>query len=168
MIKLTPYSPSQYKVEADIKKEAKSLVCNFFVKGEMSTLDLTTPKSENKRLDNLWKFTCFEFFLKNKKQKSYIEFNANLSSQWNLYHFDDYRIGMKEHQYDYNPKVYHHLEKDSLSIDISLPFFDDSYNFGTLTCILIDNTGKQNFFAPMHADLKPNFHDQKSFIDLKL
>lgn len=43
------------------------------------------------RKDELWKTTCFEFFLKDKLSTSYIEMNVNDIGQWNFYRFKNYR-----------------------------------------------------------------------------
>jgi len=49
----------------------------------------------NKRLDDLWRHTCFEAFLQVEGQTEYLEFNFSTDG-WNCYHFDSYREGMKE------------------------------------------------------------------------
>lgn len=49
----------------------------------------------NKRLDELWRHTCFEAFLQVEGQAGYLEFNFSTDG-WNCYYFDDYREGMEE------------------------------------------------------------------------
>ena len=49
------------------------------------------------RQDKLWERNCLEFFLKpDSGSLSYLEFNFSLDGKWNVFHFDDYRLGKKE------------------------------------------------------------------------
>jgi hypothetical protein len=47
------------------------------------------------RADGLWRATCFELFLRDPDDDSYLEFNFSPSGQWAAYHLDDYREGMR-------------------------------------------------------------------------
>src|SRR5690349_18802736 len=49
------------------------------------------------RKDDLWKATCFEFFIAIKDQSRYWEFNMSPSGNWNVYAMDAYRqVNMRE------------------------------------------------------------------------
>lgn len=54
--------------------------------------DLNLPD----RKHDLWKTTCFEFFLGVPDASQYWEFNVSPSGDWNVYRFEQYRTGMQE------------------------------------------------------------------------
>lgn len=47
------------------------------------------------RRDELWRQTCFECFVSASDSKEYVELNVSSTGDWALYHFDDYRQGMR-------------------------------------------------------------------------
>src|SRR5690606_5952303 len=48
------------------------------------------------RADELWRTTCFELFVKDRKGAGYAEFNFSPSGRWAAYRFSGYREGMAE------------------------------------------------------------------------
>jgi hypothetical protein len=70
---------------------------DFIVQAPPSALKLPVPVPPA-RADGLWKHTCFEVFLFNPKDGSYLEFNFAPSGEWAAYGFDGYRQGMRELQ----------------------------------------------------------------------
>jgi len=77
-----------------IWKGAGQWVFEFSTTASPATLALPAP-AEPARADGLWKTTCFELFLLDPDDGSYLEFNFSPSGQWAAYRFDSYREGMR-------------------------------------------------------------------------
>lgn len=67
----------------------------FTVECPDGKLSLPEPEAP-RRMDELWKTTCFELFLRNSKTGAYLEFNLSPSGHWAAYSFDGYREGMRD------------------------------------------------------------------------
>jgi len=52
--------------------------------------------SSQSRAHELWKDTCFEWFLKTNSKTQYWEFNIAPTGQWNFYELSDYRSNLQE------------------------------------------------------------------------
>ncbi len=65
----------------------------YTVTGDLDALVIPAPVPE-RRVDELWKSTCFELFLKPLDSSSYLELNFSPSSQWAAYEFAGYREGI--------------------------------------------------------------------------
>jgi len=143
----------------------------------------------NKRLDELWKHTCFEAFLQVEGQTQYLEFNLSTAG-WNCYHFDDYRVGMQEarifeprietsrHEKPLAPGTRAHLtDLDTLDA-YKAPFLmlqahlelkqraelwmGEPWRLG-LSAVIEENSGRKSYWALKHADGPPDFHRADCF-----
>lgn len=66
----------------------------FLLEGRsLSQVLLPEKSSHPRRLDQLWKHTCFEVFLSWGNQPHYWEINVSPSTDWNTYAFHQYRKG---------------------------------------------------------------------------
>src|SRR5215211_7556622 len=73
------------------------LVLDYLLSGDITNILLPPVSHHPGRRDELWKATCFEFFLAIKTQLGYWEFNISPSGDWNVYQMDAYRrIGFRE------------------------------------------------------------------------
>ncbi|NEQ19514.1 MAG: DOMON-like domain-containing protein [Microcoleus sp. SIO2G3] len=61
-----------------------------------SSETILAPSDTPARKHELWKDTCFEFFVGIKNSDQYWEFNLSPAGDWNIYRFDAYRQGMQE------------------------------------------------------------------------
>ena len=122
------------------------------------------------RMDELWKSTCFEFFIGEKDQNNYFEFNFALSGYWNSYSFSNYREGMARSDMQLVSAA---LELSSpteatLTLEVDLPGklkqkSADQFEV-SITSILAYHKGGQNFFAFSHPKEKPDFHDRRHWL----
>lgn len=78
---------------------------DFIVNGPPAALKLPAPVAPS-RADGLWHRTCFEVFLMDPTNGSYIEFNLSPSGQWAAYRFDRYRTGMRELDLARSPQIF--------------------------------------------------------------
>lgn len=68
-------------------------VC-FNLTGDLNRLVHTPPRAPQ-RLDELWRSTCCEIFIRNAIKRAYREFNFAPNVAWQAYDFEDYRAGRR-------------------------------------------------------------------------
>ncbi|HEX2994482.1 MAG TPA: hypothetical protein VHP14_06650, partial [Anaerolineales bacterium] len=80
-----------------VARQSNVLALHYSLAGNVGSIFLPPTSACPNRKDELWKTTCFEFFLAVKDQPRYWEFNLSPSGDWNIYHMDAYyRIGFRE------------------------------------------------------------------------
>ena len=124
-------------------------------------------KSYYQRRDELWKSTCFEFFIKEKNNKSYSEINVSPDYYYNVYSFNDYRTGMKQEN-SLSLKNIEKIKKDKkfilhFIIESEIPFKTDSL-FVNISSVIQYSNGKTEYWALKHPKQRADFHDFDCFI----
>jgi len=100
MKKQTFILKNHYQAESDVMVQAqleiknKIIKLHFKVKGKINNY-IFPNVSKQERANNLWKSTCFELFFSHKDEKKYKEINISPSTEWNSYHFKEYRVYYK-------------------------------------------------------------------------
>ena len=82
---------ARFEVEYAASHEAVEL--SYLITGDIAKLEIPA-RGASTFTDGLWKHTCFELFIGNERDPSYLEFNFSPSSAWAAYRFADYRAGM--------------------------------------------------------------------------
>ncbi len=165
-LKLTPFETNfDYDITFYIKSNGKSLQCSYIINGNITNLSLKEGRSA-KRKSFLWLDTCFEFFLKEENSPDYYEFNFSSNSDYNIFHFPDYRAPLAETN---NFLVDSRMEIESenkIVFDFEIfPHIDVSGKEFTFLASVVLNTNdnKVSFWAVDHADPKPDFHDSNTY-----
>lgn len=79
------------RVEVAIDRSAGgALTLSYVVTGRIADL-VIPPRAAPTRMDELWRHTCFEVFLRAPGGEGYYEFNLSPSSEWAAYAFSGYR-----------------------------------------------------------------------------
>lgn len=91
-----------------------------------------------------------------------------MSERWNVYRFDDYRVGMLE-DFSVDRPLYKVAEdSDCLSLSCSLPLngiIDESSELEAgVSCVIETTDGNTHYFAIEHPGPKPDYHSRCSFI----
>lgn len=95
-VKLSPFhSKRNYNVHVEFERQSNILKLTYSLVGEIEEVTLPSYR-QGERQNQLWENTCFELFLSNEKSEEYLEFNISPAGDWNIYHFDGLRSGMKE------------------------------------------------------------------------
>lgn len=98
------------------------------------------------RRDNLWQSTCFECFLKEPGESSYIEWNFSPSGDWAAYDFESEREGMEVA--DVAPP-YLRTEDNftwwGLGATLSIPA--DVHVAIALSAVIEEKSGQRHYFA---------------------
>lgn len=116
------------------------------------------------RIDELWKTTCFEAFLRRSDGTAYREWNFAPSSQWAAYDFTDYREGMSAA--DIAAEPYIRLEDNFTWWALGATIAVDAaakWDLG-LSAVIEESGGIKSYWAIAHPDGgKPDFHHPDCF-----
>ncbi|AOL94825.1 hypothetical protein [Porphyrobacter sp. LM 6] len=82
-------------VTATITATPQGCEAEFRLDGHVAAIIVPEPAAP-KRMDNLWKTTCFEIFWQPLSGTWYREFNLSPSGRWAAYDFDSFREGMRD------------------------------------------------------------------------
>lgn len=175
--KLVPFEANDSAIEIEATVYCKSepelitLCLEFDLKSASGLQSLLIPASSTspKRLNNLWQHTCFEAFLARPEQKEYLEFNFSPSGDWNAYHFDDIRAGMKEMQLPAPPLIALNQSNSELLLNVELKLPEEWFIPSTLIHLTAVIAGQDlSYWALAHKTEKPDFHNRSCFVEIML
>jgi hypothetical protein len=134
----------------------------------MSELNLP-PITAPTRTGELWRYTCFEAFVRAPPNDAYYEFNLAPSTQWAAYAFSSYRTGMRVANEGTDPMIgiqagaAAYELRASLKLDglRSLPS-DTAWRLG-LSAVIEETKGITSYWALAHPAGKPDFHHADCF-----
>lgn len=145
------------------------LTLRYSLAGEIESVLLPPASLTPVRTDELWKATCFEFFLAIKDQPGYWEFNMSPSGNWNAYRMDAYRrIGFREETaISLLPFVFT-KESDGFILDASIDLTpiiqpEEQLQIG-ITAIVQTKDGSESYWALAHPAPYADFHLREGFI----
>lgn len=169
--KLIPY-PADNLPKISITGELIRSDNNFFIRyevdGEIDRVLLPAKSSSPSRIDDLWKATCFEFFIAIPNQPEYREFNMSPSGDWNVYKMDGYRrVGFREETaFKQLPFVLRETGSQ-LSLDISVdlsPILNPQQKVQVgITAIIQTVDGREFYWALAHPGSQADFHLRDGF-----
>ena len=145
------------------------LTLRYFLTGSIEDI-LLSPRSPNPgRKDELWKATCFEFFLALRDQPDYWEFNMSPSGDWNIYHMDEYRrLGFREEtaisQLPFQFKQESHQYLLDVSVDLTPLLRSPQEVLIAITAIMQTKDSNETYWALTHPAPYADFHLRESFI----
>lgn len=125
--------------------------------------NIIIPKfSEVKRLNELWKSTCFECFIF-YSDGDYYEFNLSPCGGWNLYHFCKYRQNMTSVIDAELISLSSSCAKEAFHIDVSFQHKDIRRPVSIQLCAVLSNSNKidLDYWAIQHKKNNPDFHIQE-------
>ena len=152
-----------------VRRKKNIFSVHYTLAGELEEIVFPSPIENATRKDDLWRRTCFEFFLAVKGLPQYWEFNLSPSGNWNAYAMDAYRqVNMREEtriqrlQFNVQKKV----ERFSLEADIDLNQIipEDVPIEAGITSVIQARNGKESFWALIHSRPEADFHVRNSFV----
>lgn len=168
--RLIPFSPvADTEIHFQWKWHQGIALIDYQVKGAVQSLALddSTPKG---RQDELWKNTCFEFFLKPFGGKSYFEANLAVSGAWNFYQLDDYRKNLRPVVECPAPHVLYKHEEDKLHlhVDWDLKWLQKRSSVSgpillNPSVVLKNLKNEASYWSVSHSQEKPDFHHADQF-----
>lgn len=145
------------------------LTLHYSLAGDIRDVSLPSMSSNPSRKDELWKETCFEFFLALQEQPDYWEFNMSPSGDWNIYHMDAYRrVGFHE-EFKFSQLPFAFVkEQDQYRLDISVDLSSILSPNGqeiqmAVTAIIQTKDGNETYWALTHPAPYADFHLRESF-----
>ena len=166
----------------------RRLIARYIVEGDIQHIRLG-HHVHSRRLDELWRHTCFEAFLQVEGSSEYLEFNFSTEG-WNCYQFDDYREGMREaaiaeprieaarHEKPVPPGTRAHMTDLDTLDGYQAPFLilqahleleartelwtDRPWHLG-LSAVIEERSGNKSYWALKHPDGAPDFHRADCF-----
>lgn len=117
------------------------------------------------RKDELWKKTCFEFFVKKQNDENYYEFNANAQGNWNYYKFHSYRspIQVEDKITQIELKALSELPiKLRFKMNLN-PLFKKGDRLLFSFCSVVLIADQITYWSNRHSVEKPDFHDANNF-----
>jgi hypothetical protein len=148
--------------------QAGGLTLRYEVSGNVDQLvwpAVTAPR----RVDELWRHTCFEAFVRPAPSEAYYEFNFAPSKQWAAYRFDGYRAGMRPASGIAAPRIEVDRAGGRFALQATLQW-DGSSEIGRaatwrlgLSAVLEEIDGGKSYWALAHPSGKPDFHHADCF-----
>ncbi len=142
------------------------MAISFRLNGEISRLLIPLPRP-HRRVDGLWRHTCFEAFVAVDGTSAYREFNFAPSGEWAAYAFRDYRSSVPL-ELDEDPEITSRATADCLELDAVLPASwptptaQEKVRLG-LSAVVEDESGALSYWALKHPTGKADFHHRECF-----
>lgn len=145
-------------VTASLVPTPGGCTAEFRLQGDIAAIKLP-PKAAPRRMDFLWKSTCFEIFWQPDGGRSYREFNLSPSSRWACYDFDDFRENSRDGPVEAIAVSCRHDSGElALRADIRAQLRDPAQV--ALNAIVEDLQGNLQFWALAFPPGKPEFHSE--------
>lgn len=156
-------------IDGQIAFHNNCITLQYQLTGQIEELLLPAPSNSPGRRDELWRATCFEFFLAIKGQPQYWEFNLSPSGDWNSYRMDAYRrVGFQEEALIQKLPFQLQSEQTRISVaanaDLS-PIIEQGHVLEIgITAILQTLDGSETYWALAHPGAEADFHRRESFV----
>ena len=170
--KLIPYPTNKLPkigITGELIRAGDIIFIHYEVDGEIDRILLPAKSLSPSRKENLWKATCFEFFIAISNQQEYWEFNMSPSGNWDIYKMDAYRrVGFQEEvALTKLPFVFRKAE-NKLSLDILVdvsPILPPQQKVQIgITAIIQTTDGYETYWALAHPGKQADFHLRDSFL----
>lgn len=157
------------KIAGQVTRQKNLLMIHYVLNGEIEKTLLPQRSRQPSRKDDLWKSTCFEFFLAIPNQPQYWEFNMSPSGDWNVYHMDEYRrIGFREETGISKLPFSVRNEAGCILVDVtadlaSILHSEETIQLG-ITSVIQTIDDHETYWALVHPNPQADFHLRESFI----
>ena len=169
---LIPFSAQKaphISISGMVRRKKNIFSVHYSITGNLGEIVFPLPIENATRKDDLWRTTCFEFFLAIKGLPKYWEFNLSPSGDWNVYAMDAYRqVNMREETriQRLQFKLLKDVERFALEteLDLSPILQEDVCIEAGITCVIKTKDGKESYWALIHAHPEADFHVRSSFV----
>lgn len=157
-------------IKGQVARQSNTFYVRHVIAGNLRAVALQSLNASPARKDELWRTTCFEFFLAIKNTSQYWEFNMSPSGDWNVYVMDAYRqVGMraemriKRFPFDVRKEADGLL---SLEMAINLdPIINSEKPIEVgIASVIQMKDGKETYWALLHPRPEADFHVRESFV----
>jgi hypothetical protein len=167
---LTPFlNPPPFQIRGEVLLGETSIMMKYILEGDFEDISFPLKSCDPIRKDELWKETCFEFFLGQFDSSKYYEYNFSPSGDWSCYQFLEYRSEPINEYLNFIPTVSSKQNAQCFTLSVNVPL-PDNFKFNRklgISVITKDKAEKYCFWSLSHPRNIPDFHDRRAFsIDL--
>ncbi|MBW4687842.1 MAG: DOMON-like domain-containing protein [Komarekiella atlantica HA4396-MV6] len=157
---------SDLKITVSITRHANQLAIRYTLFDELKEVIIAPVSDKPARKHELWKDTCFEFFLGIKDSEQYWEFNLSPAGHWNVYRFDGYRQGMQEETAFITLPFSVQNQADGLAVALDVDLGKISVQTWeiAITSVIKYRNNEVTYWALTHRGAEADFHKRDSFI----
>jgi hypothetical protein len=156
------------KITGSIARCSNTLTIRYALIDPLRELVVPAKAYVPVRKNALWKKTCFEFFLGEKKSDHYWEFNLSPAGHWNVYRFKAYRQEMQEEQAFASLPfcVRRHLDVLQLSLELNPDTIVPAEQplKVAISAVIKHTDGRKTYWALAHPGPQADFHRRDGFI----
>lgn len=164
----TTDSLPEIEMIGSIDRSNEILSIEYQLSGDLAAVEITDLAATPTRKFALWEHTCFEFFLGVPGAREYWEFNLAPSGDWNVFHLDDYRQGLRDElaftclpvKIDLRP----HLLSLRLEFDLGKIIPITQQIEVSITAVIEPIQCEISYWAVNHSGSAADFHRRDSFI----
>ncbi|MEO5887712.1 MAG: DOMON-like domain-containing protein [Anaerolineales bacterium] len=156
-------------IKGEAARRNNTLYIRFVLAGNLEEVTVPELSANPARKHQLWRTTCFEFFIAIKSMPQYWEFNMSPSGDWNIYVMDAYRqVGMREETRIQRIPFEVQKAADGLSLEIAnnlgpIIAREKPIEVG-ITCVIQTKSGKETYWAVLHPRPEADFHAREGFV----
>jgi hypothetical protein len=155
------------EIDGKIDRSGGRLSIEYRLTGDLTQVEIALPASPARKFE-LWQATCFELFLGVPGDRDYWEFNLSPAGDWNIFHLDNYRQGLRDELAF--PSLPFTVEQQPNSLLLGLEFdlnkiisVDRSIEVSVTT--VIRSVGDEiSYWALTHCGSAADFHRRDSFV----
>lgn len=156
------------EIVGNIDRVDNILSIEYQLLGDLDSVAIASPAVAPSRKFELWEATCFEFFIGVLGDRNYWEFNLSPSGDWNVFHLDNYRQGLRDET------VFTTLPFDidrsansltlKLGFDLSQILSIDRQLEVSVTTVIRSTQDELSYWALKHCGEEADFHLRDSFV----
>lgn len=147
-----------------LEASAATLDLRYMLDAPLARLAIP-PSRESRHVDELWRHTCFEAFLRVKDSTAYYELNVSPSTEWALYSFQNTRKGMAPVTGAHAPEVRMQRAANRLQVNVRLDLRSLSRIAAlALAAVIEDENARLSYWALKHPSPQPDFHHPDAFL----
>ena len=156
------------EIVGNIDRADNILSIEYQLLGDLDSVAIASPAVAPSRKFELWESTCFEFFIGVLGDRNYWEFNLSPSGDWNVFHLDDYRQGLR------NETAFTTLPFDDdrsansltlkLELDLSQIISIDRQLEVSVTTVIRSTQDELSYWALTHCGEEADFHSRDRFV----
>ena len=150
-------------------RRSNTFYIRYVLTVNLESVALPAWSATPRRSDELWKTTCFEFFIAIKHKPQYWEFNMSPSGDWNVYVMDAYRqVGMREERSIRLLPFELQKESKSLSLELAInldPIIESKMPIEVgIASVIQALNGQETYWALVHPHPEADFHVREGFV----
>ena len=157
------------EITGTVARIDNQIAVHYALRGEIDCILFPAPSSIPTRKDDLWRATCFEFFIAIQDHPRYWEFNLSPSGNWNIYAMEAYRqVNMREEPaFTQLPFEFRKINNEVLldiSVDLNPILLPKNILEIGITTIIQTDDGNESYWALTHPGPHADFHLRESFL----